>query len=133
LLAENFLTGKRENFLKNQNPSAGSTDAVIFHRTATIHLFGSFLSNNFINPVTVSFNFFKREQVTLKNSLGLDTILQAPKMRLQNRRHFLGKGIDHPVVMSAGFNQAVLLHAPEMLGNLDLGTIQDFLDMADAK
>jgi hypothetical protein len=92
-----------------------------------------FRFNGLINPVAVSIELAQGGQVALEDRLGLDAILEAAQMSIERLGRLFRKRVDHPVVVPARFDQAVFLHASEMLGYLGLGAVENFLEMADAK
>jgi inner membrane protein involved in colicin E2 resistance len=60
-------------------------------------------------------------------------ILQTAQIALELRRGGIGQGVDGPVLIAGGFDQALFPEISEVPGSVDLGDIQYVLNMADTE
>lgn len=77
--------------------------------------------------------FAQSLKIALKDRVGLDAILQALQVRIQFALTFRRQGVDHPVLLVRGLDEATTAQVGQVFGNLNLWLFQDFLKMANAK
>jgi hypothetical protein len=93
----------------------------------------AFVFESFIDPAAVRSHLFEGLEIGAEALIGQCTILEALEIGFELPGWLGRKTVNHPGPVPRAFHQAMLAKMGELLGNLRLGDIEDFLEMADAK
>ena len=92
-----------------------------------------YIERDVADPVALALEFFQVFEVLAKNRLGLDTVLQTPKLEVEGSVGFLGQTINHPLAVTLRGDHFMSPQVSEVLGNRHLVQAKNCLKMANAK
>ena len=90
-------------------------------------------AGHFAEPAHFGLQLAKRSEVLLENRVRLDAVLEALEICLELLGRLSGEGLDHPILMARGLDHSLVLQISKVLGDADLGLVEQLLEVADAE
>ena len=85
------------------------------------------------DPVAFWPQSLQTAQVGAKHGLGLDAVLQTAQLQIEFPAGASRQGINHPLLVPAGFDHSGSAEVSQVFGHRHLGQLQDLLEMTNAQ